>query len=98
MSTNVMSDYINQLRQTTKEEEYNQRSRKKNTINDQGKRIQSTIKRHWSPNRRFLINQFPNEWQRFVNSENDGWGSRERSNIIDLSLKKKKDLINEYTL
>ena len=32
---------------------------------------------HWSPNRRFLINRFPNEWQRFVNSENDGWGSRD---------------------
>ena len=21
--------------------------------------------------------EFPNEWQRFVNSENDGWGSRD---------------------
>ena len=28
------------------------------------------------PQPSLLINQFPNEWQRFVNSENDGWGSR----------------------
>ena len=24
----------------------------------------------------FLVNPFTNEWLRFVNSENDGWGSR----------------------
>ena len=28
------------------------------------------------PQPSLLIHQFPNEWQRFVNRENDSWGSR----------------------
>ena len=37
-------------------------------------KLYNIFNNHGSPNRRFLINRFPTEWQRFVNSEIDGLG------------------------
>ena len=58
---------------------------------------------HGSLNRRFLINQFPNEWQRFINNENDGWGFRVYIRMCDDALglhplSAMKDIIGKVVL